>query len=74
MTYSLSITGDVVGPFAATEVTLSDANAQTGSQANACQLGTSFLCKNPDGSQTLYTIDAERSIPGQEIVLKPVFP
>lgn len=33
-----------------------------------------ILCKNPDGSQSYYTIDAERSIPGVSLVMKPVGP
>ena len=34
--------------------------------------GNQILCKNPDGSQTYYTIDAERSIPGVSLVMRPV--
>ena len=28
-----------------------------------------ILCKNPDGSQSYYRVDAERSIPGVSLVL-----
>ena len=31
-----------------------------------------ILCKNPDGSQSYYRIDAERSIPGVSLVMIPV--
>ena len=31
-----------------------------------------ILCKNPDGSQSFYRIDAERSIPGVSLVMIPV--
>jgi hypothetical protein len=33
--------------------------------------GGMVLCKNPDGSQSYYTIDAERSYRGQ-IIMRPV--
>ena len=36
------------------------------------RLGSQVLCKNPDGSQSWYTIDAERSIPGVSLVMIPV--
>jgi hypothetical protein len=47
---------------------LADAGAQQGSM----QRGNQILCKNPDGSQSWYTIDAERSIPGVSLVMRPV--
>jgi hypothetical protein len=31
-----------------------------------------ILCKNPDGSQSYYRVDAERSIPGVSLVMIPV--
>jgi hypothetical protein len=34
--------------------------------------GDQILCKNPDGSQSWYTIDAERSVPGVSLVMRPV--
>jgi hypothetical protein len=45
-----------------------------GDQQGSMQRGNQILCKNPDGSQSWYTIDAERSIPGQSLVMKPVGP
>jgi hypothetical protein len=55
------IAGDVIGPAAA-------------SQAGAMSQGVQVLCKNADGSQSWYTIDAERSIPGVSLVMRPVGP
>ena len=45
-----------------------------GAQQGAMQRNDYILCKNPDGSQSYYTIDAERSIPGVSLVMKPVGP
>lgn len=36
--------------------------------------GTQILCKNPDGSQSWYTIDAERSGVDGQLVMRPVGP
>ena len=36
--------------------------------------GDQILCKNPDGSQSWYTIDAERSVPGVSLVMRAVGP
>ena len=36
--------------------------------------GDQILCKNPDGSQSWYTIDASRSGTGGQIVMLPVGP
>lgn len=47
---------------------LTDAGAQQGSMMR----GNQILCKNPDGSQAWYTIDAERSIPGVSLVMRAV--
>ena len=44
----------------------------TGAQQGSMARGNQILCKNPDGSQTYYTIDAERSIPGVSLVMRPV--
>lgn len=41
-------------------------------QQGSMQRGNQILCKNPDGSQSWYTIDAERSIPGVSLVMRPV--
>ena len=43
-----------------------------GAEQGAMQRGNQILCKNPDGSQSWYTIDAERSIPGISLVLRAV--
>lgn len=37
-----------------------------------CSDNDYVLCKNPDGSQSYYRIDAERSIPGVSLVMIPV--
>lgn len=34
-----------------------------------CSDNDYILCKNPDGSQSYYRIDAERTIPGVSLVL-----
>lgn len=71
-TYSLGATGQRSGgPFAVNNVKIGDSAGLSGSQANAMRNGTPILCKNPDGSQSYYTIDASRSTPGN-IVLLPV--
>jgi hypothetical protein len=55
----VDIAGDVVGSFGP-------------SQQSSMARGAQILCKNPDGSQSYYTIDAERSIPGVSLVLRAV--
>ena len=72
MTYSLAITGAnaqnlLVGN--TEQYTLSDANAQAGSNLNAMATNTQFLCKGPDGSQAFFTLDAERSTPSHPVLL-----
>ena len=47
---------------------IGDAGAQQGSTMR----GNQILCKNPDGSQSWYTIDAERSVPGVSLVMRAV--
>ena len=70
MTYSQSITGVSANSlFAATTLTLADANAATGAQLNSMQNGTVFLCKGPDGGQQLYRLDAERSTPSKPVLI-----
>ena len=71
MTYSLAVTGlpadstnNVVE-----SLTLSDAQATTGGMQNAMAQGTAFLCKNPDGSQSYYRLDAERSTPSVPVLI-----
>ena len=55
----LDIAGNVVGSYSL-------------SQMGSAQRGDQILCKNPDGSQSYYVIDAERSIPGVSLVMRPV--
>lgn len=72
-TYSLAVTGACADSRnLVTNVMVDDLEATAGGQALASQLNTQMLCKNPDGSQSWYTYDAERSIPGVSRVLKPV--
>lgn len=73
-TYSQSIAGLNQTLFEPKLLTLNDAQATTGAQQLAMSDGVQFLAKNPDGSQTMYTIDAERSIPGQPPILLAVKP
>ena len=71
-TYSLKATGQRAdSEFAVATLQVGDSAGLVGSQANAMQNNTRVLCKNPDGSQSYYTIDAERSLPGA-VVLKAV--
>lgn len=73
MTYSLAATGKRSDetPFEVSGIKIGDAAGLIGSQQNAMQNNTRILCKNPDGSQSYYTLDAERSTPAN-IVLKAV--
>ena len=71
-TYSLGATGRLAQSlFAVESVAVADATGTDGLQQAAMRNGSQVLCKNPDGSQTYYTIDAERSLPGA-VVLKAV--
>lgn len=73
-TYSLAATGhraDELG-FVVDNVKIGDSAGLAGSQQSAMATGAQILCKNPDGSQSWFTIDAERSVPGVSIVLKAV--
>ena len=71
-TYSLAATGARADQqFAVSNVKIGDSAGLVGSQKLAMAQGTQVLCKNPDGSQSWYTIDAERSLPGA-VVLKAV--
>lgn len=73
MTYSLAATGQLAeSRFALNSIKVGDAAGLTGSQQNAMMNGAQVLCKNPDGSQSFYTIDAERSLPPSVIVLRKV--
>ncbi len=73
-TYSQSLAGLNQTLFEPKNLVVNDAQAPVGAQTLAMQNGLSFLCRNPDGSQSLYTFDAERSIPGQPPILRPVGP
>jgi len=84
-TYSQSITGINAGTvFTPKTVQVGDLDAAggaldslsggTGAQQRVTMRGNQILCKNPDGSQSWYTIDAERSVPGVSLVMRPVGP
>ena len=51
-------------------VQISDANAPFSAQQNLLMTGQSFLCQNPDGSQSNYVLDAERSTPTSPVLRK----
>ena len=71
-TYSLKATGRLSGQlFAIAGEKVGDSAGLVGSQQLAMAQGTQILCKNPDGSQSWYTIDAERSS-ATDVVLKAV--
>lgn len=71
-TYSLAATGRLSGSlFAVANEKVGDSAGLLGSQQLAMSRNSQVLCKNPDGSQSYYTIDAERSLPGA-VVLKAV--
>lgn len=72
-TYSLAATGRPADqtPNVVNNVKIGDTAGLVGSQQLAMSTGAQILCKNPDGSQSWYTIDAERSLPGA-VVLKEV--
>ena len=79
-TFSQSLTGINAGTrYTAKTITVGDKdlggdaiNASAASQQGAMQDNDYILCKNPDGSQSYYRIDAERSIPGVSLVMIPV--
>ena len=73
MTYSLKATGKRADetPFEVSNVQIGDTAGLVGSQQLAMQNNTQVLCKNPDGSQSYYTLDAERST-ASNVVLKAV--
>lgn len=63
-TYSLNIDGfpaEQANTLAKPNYTLPDSGARPGSQLLAMQQGKQLLVQNPDGSQSWYTLDAERS-------------
>jgi hypothetical protein len=62
-TYSLAITGVPADQTLGVKphLTLPDsACVRGGAEQNRMSHGTQILCQNPDGSQSWYTIDAER--------------
>lgn len=70
-TYSLKVTGALSGQvFAPLTQQISDPAARNGSMASNAQTGAYFLCKNPDGSESYYKIDAERSTPANPIMIR----
>ena len=73
VTYSLKATGKPADetPFEVKTVQIGDTAGLVGSQQLAMKNNTRVLCQNPDGSQSYYTLDAERSTPAN-IVLKAV--
>ena len=56
-------------PAKAKPLLLDDAKAAPGQQSAAMRKNEAFLCQRPDGSERYYTIDAERSVPGQPPIL-----
>lgn len=76
MTYSLGITGARADNFAQPlNQVISDSSARfPGAQQRAMMHGRAMLCRGPDGVESYYVIDAERSIPGVSLVLLPVGP
>ena len=71
-TYSLSVTGQRADQqFAASTLKVGDTVGPDNLHMQSMRLNTQILCKNPDGSQSYYTIDAERSLPGA-LVMKAV--
>ncbi len=72
MTYSLGLTGiRADSQFGVATVDVGDAALAGSSHNYVMSQNTQVLCKNPDGSQSWYTLDAERTT-ANAIVLKPV--
>ena len=73
-TYSLAVKGARADSVQAVQnVKVGDTIGADGAYNLPMMRNTQLLCKNPDGSQTYYTIDAERSTPNN-LVMKPVGP
>ena len=83
-TYSLTATGYVTGPvlgnkdydipdLSASGIQVGVQNKGSGGQQLAMQRGDQMLVKNPDGSQSWYTFDAERSTATNPVLI-PVGP
>ena len=83
-TYSQSVTGINAGSrytlkaIQVGDTTLAGSSDVLGTTAPAqggnMSANNYVLCKNPDGSQSYYAIDAERSVPGVSLVMRPVGP
>jgi hypothetical protein len=79
-TYSLAVLGVSAGsPFQVKDLDVPDATQNSNvigslgtAQGGVMSRNEQVLVKNPDGSQSWYTIDAERSIPGSSLVMKRV--
>ena len=83
MTFSLGLTGISANQRNSlnAELSVSDIDiggTQVGNYAPSLQSemarNTAILCKGPDGQLAYYTIDAERSIPGVSLILRPLGP
>ena len=73
-TYSLAVKGARADSVQAVQnVKVGDTIGADGAYNLSMRNNTQLLCKNPDGSQTYFTIDAERSTPNN-LVMKPVGP
>lgn len=76
-TYSQSLTGMNAGSrYTAASIRVGDTDLSGDAQLNyapniqgQCRDNDYVLCKNPDGSQSYYRIDAERTIPGVSLVM-----
>jgi hypothetical protein len=70
-TYSVGTQGALSGQsFAAKMVTISDPNVRAGGMQQNAQLGQAFVCKNLDGSESYYRLDAERSTPANPVLIR----
>lgn len=68
----MGATGQLAGSlFALSNVKVGDSTGLVGAQQAAMAQNTQVLCKNPDGSKSWYTLDAERST-ASNVVLKAV--
>lgn len=69
-TYSVAQKGQRADSAPAVQnVTLPDSSARAGGMAMAQMQGKQMLCKNPDGSFSWYTLDAERSTPSKPVLV-----
>ena len=71
-TYSVSVTASDLGnPQAPKVITIGDSGASThADRQGSMMLNTPILCKNPDGSQSWYTIDPTHFYDGVYRLLK----